>query len=243
MDEQFSRQPLYWQVADVLVERIAQGIWKPGASIPNEVDLAREMGVSTGTLRKALNRLEANHLIVRRQGRGTFVEDQTQLDHLQRFDLLRLENGNAITSIGKVLAREFALTTENERMRLSLAPNDHILRTKRVKTYAGRPYIFETVVIAAKRFPGLEREATGDDATGDYALAALGQKHGVILGQAVEHLSLCEAAKEVASALEIAAGTVLLKLDRVICSFAGEPLEWRLGFASLRNEKYIVTIM
>lgn len=239
MDERFARQPLYWQVADALAERIAQGTWKPGKAIPNEIDLAREMGVSTGTMRKALNRLEANHIIVRHQGRGTFVEDQTKLDHLQRFDLLRHDdNGNAITSIGQVIAQEVGPATEHERVRLELEPDDHILRTTRVKTHASRPYIYETAVIAANRFPGLNGEEAGD-----YALAALGQKHGVILGQAVEQLTLCEAAKEVAAALEVAAGTILLKLDRVISSFAGEPLEWRIGFCPLRNQKYVVTIV
>jgi GntR family transcriptional regulator len=236
MDERLSKQPLYCQVANVLVERIARGIWKPGTSIPNEVDLAREMGVSTGTMRKALNRLESNHLIVRQQGRGTYVEDQTKLNHLQRFDPLRHASGIAITSIGKVIAQEFGPATEIERVQLSLEADETVLRTTRIRTHMGRPYIYETAVIAASRFPGLN----GD--TGDYVLAALGQKHGVILGQAVEQLTLCESTKEVASALDVAAGAILVKLDRIISAFASEPLEWRIGFCPLRDEKYVVTI-
>ena len=46
----FSTKPLYVQVRDALAERIATGQWKSGTSIPNEKDLAREFGVSAGTM-------------------------------------------------------------------------------------------------------------------------------------------------------------------------------------------------
>ena len=80
-----SRRPLYLQVRDALLERITNGTWKPQMAIPNELELAREMGVSPGTMRKALELLEAEHLVTRRQGRGTFVNDQAseQLAHLE----------------------------------------------------------------------------------------------------------------------------------------------------------------
>ena len=73
----FSKRALYLQVRDALVQRISSGAWKPGSAIPNESDLAGEMGVSAGTVRRALQTMEADRLITRRQGRGTFVKDQT----------------------------------------------------------------------------------------------------------------------------------------------------------------------
>jgi GntR family transcriptional regulator len=72
----FMNRPLYLQLRDALAERIAQGEWRPGSAIPNESDLAREFGVSAGTMRKALDLMEAERLLTRRQGRGTFVNDQ-----------------------------------------------------------------------------------------------------------------------------------------------------------------------
>ena len=71
----FSTKPLYLQLRDALSERVATGQWQPGACIPNEHELAREFNVSTGTMRKALGIMEDEHLIARRQGRGTFVND------------------------------------------------------------------------------------------------------------------------------------------------------------------------
>jgi GntR family transcriptional regulator len=53
-------------VRDALVERIANNEWKSDSSIPSETDLAREMGVSAGTMRKALDVLAGEHVITRR---------------------------------------------------------------------------------------------------------------------------------------------------------------------------------
>jgi DNA-binding transcriptional regulator YhcF (GntR family) len=69
----FTTTPLYTQVQDRMRERISTGEWKPNMAIPNEGDLAREFGVSSGTMRKALDALEAEGFLSRKQGRGTFV--------------------------------------------------------------------------------------------------------------------------------------------------------------------------
>ena len=66
-------RPLYLQVRDNLVERIGDGKWAIGAIMPNEIALAREFGISAGTVRKALDLMETEQLIERKQGRGTFV--------------------------------------------------------------------------------------------------------------------------------------------------------------------------
>src|SRR5262245_17608903 len=82
------RRPLYLQVCDLLTARITTGEWKPGTYLPNENDVARELGVSAGTARKALKALEERRLIVRRQGRGTFVADQASQEIVGRFERL-----------------------------------------------------------------------------------------------------------------------------------------------------------
>src|SRR5215510_9620939 len=92
----FSRRPLYLQVRDVLAARIAAGQWKPGVTIPNENDLARELGVSSGTMRKALEFMEGERLLTRRQGRGTFVNDQTSHERADRYSNLRTSDGKRI---------------------------------------------------------------------------------------------------------------------------------------------------
>jgi GntR family transcriptional regulator len=236
MTEGLSRHPLYRQVADVLIERIAQGIWKPGSVIPNEVELARQMGVSHGTMRKALDRLENYRVIVRRQGRGTFVEDYSSGTYAQRYELVRDSTGEPLEIAARLISQEMGAASEIERSKLQLMPSDQVLRTTRLRKHAGSPYMYETAVVAAKRFPNLREDA------GDYLIAALAQKHGVILGRAVEDLSLCPASNAAASALKLRTDELLVRLDRVINTLAGEPAEWRVAFCPLRKEQYTVVM-
>ncbi|HEY1246058.1 MAG TPA: GntR family transcriptional regulator, partial [Hyphomicrobiaceae bacterium] len=99
------REPLYLQVCELLTRRIAGGTWAPNASLPNEQELARELGVSSGTVRKALEKLEADRVVVRRQGRGTFVVDQATPEAASRFDRLRQADGSHLALRGKVIQR------------------------------------------------------------------------------------------------------------------------------------------
>ena len=94
------------QLRDALAERIASGEWKPGSAIPNEGDLAREFGVSAGTMRKALSLLENEHLITRRQGRGTYVNDPAAEGLADRFCNIRGAEGKPI--VGRFEASEVA---------------------------------------------------------------------------------------------------------------------------------------
>ena len=65
--------PLYSQVRELLTRRVIDGQWTPGQLIPSEHRLAGEMGVSQGTVRKAVDEMVASNILVRQQGKGTFV--------------------------------------------------------------------------------------------------------------------------------------------------------------------------
>jgi GntR family transcriptional regulator len=66
------------QVYQFLAQQISGGVWRPGEVLPEEQELARYLGVSQETIRKALDKLEADQIVVRRQGRGTSVVDHTE---------------------------------------------------------------------------------------------------------------------------------------------------------------------
>src|SRR5438034_340762 len=122
----FSNRPLYLQLRDALAERIAGGEWKPGAAIPNESDLAREFGVSAGTMRKALDLMEAERLLTRRQGRGTFVNDQTSDELSTRFTNLRLDDGSRVCGQVKHMEIVEGRASELECERLRLRADDRV---------------------------------------------------------------------------------------------------------------------
>lgn len=234
--EQFgglARRPLYLQVQDVLAERIATGTWKPGASLPNEIDIARELGVSVGTVRKAFEQLEADQLVARKQGRGTFVVDQTSEENILRFVNLRDRSGERIPSIGEILAQTVRPATADEQERLRLGTSEIVVATKRLRRHRGQPILVEERCLAVGRFRGLKASAVGD-----YRVLVLAQEHGLNLVKAVEQASIAEAIPEQAELLAVEVGAILLKLDRVIFATDDLPVERRIAYCNLRDEVY-----
>ena len=84
--------PLYLQIKSLITKGLQSGEWKPGEAIPSEGELARRFGVSQGTVRKAVDEMAADNLLVRRQGRGTFVA--THHEDRAQFRFLRLAAWN-----------------------------------------------------------------------------------------------------------------------------------------------------
>src|SRR5262245_62185849 len=122
----FSTRPLYLQVRDALAARIAMGEWKPNTAIPNEGDLAREFGVSSGTMRKALDMMEGERLLTRRQGRGTFVNDQASDELAERFSNIHAADGDRIAGESKMLNIVQASANPAECARLRLRADDKV---------------------------------------------------------------------------------------------------------------------
>src|SRR6185436_13790226 len=129
----FQVKPLYMQVRDALLDRIKDGRWKPGASLPSEIDLYRQLGVSLGTLRKALGVLESEQLIVREPGRGTFVRDHQAAQALGRFNPIRGPDGVPLR--GRVSSRQVKLAapTPAERTALRLQSGERVVRIQRLR--------------------------------------------------------------------------------------------------------------
>src|SRR5262245_47448465 len=158
-DIKFQVRPLYLHVRDALLERIKDGRWKPGANLPSEVDLYRQLGVSLGTLRKALGVLESEQIIVREPGRGTFVRDHQSGHALGRFNPVRGADGEPLR--GQVRSRTVKLVTPTpaERAALRLKPGDQVVRIQRTRVHDGRPLAYEEASVSDRRFPGLADQA------------------------------------------------------------------------------------
>src|SRR5690606_14614683 len=83
--------PLYRQIQALLLRSLQEGEWKPGEAIPSETELAARFRVSQGTVRKAIDELAAGNLLVRRQGRGTFVASHLEVRTQFRFLRIRAD--------------------------------------------------------------------------------------------------------------------------------------------------------
>src|SRR5512145_2011980 len=229
----FARRPLYLQLCDVMADRIATRAWKPGSALPNEGDLGREFGVSPGTVRKALERLEQMRLITRRQGRGSFVCDLASGVLVDRFATIRgADGGDLVTRVGSVDIDRVAATAE-ECARLCLSQGDPIYRVRRVHFAGNVPFMIEKASMPAALFPGLEQQ---DTLAGQVALLA--RHFGVLLGRGSERIATEPASREVSESLGVEEGAIVVVLDRVILALDGRPIEWRMGWCNLAGKHY-----
>lgn len=227
-------RPLYLQVRDLVLERITNGTWKPGAMLPAEVDLARELGISSGTVRKALDALEAEHVVSRRQGKGTFVNDSKTQMLAWRFDNLRGKDGKLVTVTLRRNHMDLAPACKLEQERLQLPDGDRVVRIRRVLATSDRPYMYEEVSLPERHFAGLSSRAEAPQ-----RIADLSQEFGLLLGRGIETLSAEAASATVADSLGIAKGTPVLVLDRVVFAIDGRPVEWRVASCHLVDERYV----
>ena len=218
-----SARPLYLQVRDALTERIAKCEWKPGAAIPNEGDLAREFGVSPGTMRKALDLMEGERLVTRRQGRGTFVNDQASDEFAVRFSNIRAPNGERISGHAESAEITEGKANEFECTRLLLRMHDPVYRVRCVRLHQDQPFMVEATTMPATLFPGLAEKKFS------HGIVVLAQQYQLLLGKAEEHISIDAASPSVAEALGVPPASPIMVLDRLVLTLVGQPVEWRIG--------------
>jgi GntR family transcriptional regulator len=233
----FSTRPLYLQVRDALASRIAMGEWKPNAAIPNEGDLAREFGVSSGTMRKALDLMEGERLLTRRQGRGTFVNDQSSDELAERYSNIRTADGERITGEVNVVSMIHGSANAAECARLRLRPDDKVWRIQRVGLHKGDPFMVENVVLPAALFPDLDEQKEVPS-----RIVVLAQQYGILLGKGDERVSIGAASPEVAEMLGVKPGVPILLLDRLVHDLSGRAVEWRLGMGHFADKYYLAEI-
>lgn len=231
-------RPLYRQVYDFLVKQIAEGVWRPGQSLPSEQALAAQLSVSQGTVRKALDTLTAEQLVQRRQGKGTYVAEHTAERSLFRFFRLAWPDGpRAIPTSGPAtIKRREAKGREISKLRLE--DGAEIYEITRVRLVDGTPAVFETNILPAALFPDLEAHGKLPN-----ALYSLYQRdYGQNIVQAEEELHADLARKEDAKRLGVPLGTPLLHIERVAVALDGARVEWRISRCDTRKLVYAVTL-
>lgn len=229
----FSTRPLYLQVKDMLIQRIVAGAWKPGAAIPNEIELSRELGISVGTVRKALDEMEHERLISRRQGRGTFVIDQSSNEHAVRFSNVRDPDGIRIAGDIDSCTVVAATANDVEAHHLQLRKGEPIFRVHRVRTHNNVPLMVEESTMPQSRFPSLAQDTDVPP-----SIVVVAHRYGVLLGRAEEKVGVAAAKGGIAKLLRVENGTPLLTLDSVVYAIDGYPVEWRLAHCHLRDSHY-----
>ncbi|MEY2780357.1 MAG: hypothetical protein RL307_61 [Pseudomonadota bacterium] len=232
--------PLYLQIKSLILNAFQSGEWKPGEPIPSEMELANRYRVSQGTVRKAIDELAAENLVIRRQGKGTFVATHSA-QHV-RYRFLRLapdvpaEDGSMGAASRTIIEFKRMRTTAELARQLNLRSTDSVFHLRRVLGFAGKPTILEDLWLPAASFKGLSAEQLNADRGPMYALFET--KYGVRMVRAEERLRAVLPTAEQAQTLQLPMGTPLLKIERVAYTYHDQPMEVRQGLYMTEHHHY-----
>jgi GntR family transcriptional regulator len=219
--------PLYQQIKILITQSLQSGEWKPGELIPSEVELAGRFKVSQGTVRKAIDELSAENLVVRRQGKGTFVATHHEARSQFRFLRLMPDTGEALSPENRIIEVRRQRAPAEVARQLDIKSGDSVIFIKRVQSFEGVPTILEELWLPGVIFKGLTAERLVEYKGPMYGLFET--EFGTHMIRASEQIRAVSAELEVAALLGVAVNTPLLSLERVSYTYGDKAVEVRRG--------------
>lgn len=228
--------PLYRQIKDFLIRSLEAGEWGPGDAIPSEGELAARFNVSQGTVRKAIDEMASENLLVRRQGKGTFVA--THEDPRSFFRFLRLvpDDGNVQPSVSDPLSCTQLAAPQDVAEALGIAPGDAVLCVERLLRFGGEPIVYDRIYLLADAFQGLVLDKLRASERSLYSLFE--SDYGVRMISAEERLRAVAADAYSAGLLGVGVGEPLLLVERTAYTYGNKPVEWRRGLYCTHRHCY-----
>jgi GntR family transcriptional regulator len=226
--------PLYRQIKSLLLQALGAGEWAPGAMIPSEAELAARFGVSLGTVRKAIDELAAGNLLIRLQGKGTFVASHDDPRAHYRFLRLRADDLKPRQKRSQPLSCAMIAATGDVAAALRIKENEPVVALERILFLDGDPVVFDQMFLIADIFGSLTLESLLQEERSLYSVFE--RRFGVRMIRAEETLRAVAADATIASRLKAEAGQPLLLVERVTHTYENRPVEWRRGF--YRTDRY-----
>jgi GntR family transcriptional regulator len=231
-----SFRPLYEQIKILLTQSLVAGEWKPGEAIPSELDLAARFRVSQGTVRKAVDELASENILLRRQGKGTFVASHSEPSYQYRFLRLVPDSGEKLHPQNVFFGLERGKAQGDAARALGLKPGVPVVGFKRVMSFRGQPVILDDIVFAAGQFPGFTLAELEEYAGSVYSFYET--VFGVRMIRAEERLCAVPADGFAAAHLKVEPGAALLRIDRLAYTYGDKPVEWRRGLCRTDGFSY-----
>ncbi len=229
--------PLYRVVKRSLLGAIESGRCPPGQALPSETLIAAAMGVSIGTLRRAVDELAAEHILVRRQGRGTFVATHHpsrflfQFFHVERADGLREAPRVDLVSFERVRA------TDEAAQALNLRPGDAVIQIENRLQLQGRAVIYDRLTLPATLFKGLTEKRFRERPGTIYQLYQ--SDYAITVVRALERARACGADRHTVRVLGLAPGEPVLQVLRTALTFGDRPVEHRVSTLDTTHHDYV----
>ena len=219
--------PLYQQIKALLLKSLQAGEWLPGQAIPSEMELAARFRVSQGTVRKAIDEMATDNVLVRRQGKGTFVATHAEADTQFRFLRLTADDGGAPMLQRRLIdCRRMRAPAEVARL-LALKAGEAAVQVRRLLLARGAPLVLDDLWLPGTLFKGLTAERLEAWRGPMYRLFEA--EFAVHMIRAEEKLRAVAAGADDAATLGVAAGAPLLSVERLSFTYGDRPVELRRG--------------
>jgi GntR family transcriptional regulator len=231
--------PLYQQIKLLILQSLQTGEWKPGESIPSEMDLAARFRVSQGTVRKAIDELAAENLVVRRQGKGTFVATHAEQHVRYRFLKLMPDSGDRDSegpAQRTILECKRVRAPAEVARALALRPGDAVVQVRRILSFGGVPTILEDFWLPGNPFKGLSAEQMAGFVGPTYAMFEV--EFGVRMVRAEEKIRAIAADASQAALLKVEQRSPLLSVERIAYTYNDTPMEMRRGLYRTDTHHY-----
>ena len=231
--------PLYQQIKGLILQSLQQGEWKPGEAIPSEMELAGRFRVSQGTVRKAIDELAAENLVMRRQGKGTFVATHAEQHVQYRFLKLLPDSGDARVegpAQRRVIDCRRVRANADVARALALRSADAVIQARRILSFAGVPTILEDIWLPGQAFKGLTASQLADYQGPTYAMFEM--DFGVRMVRAEEKIRAVLPDKEQAQLLSVTPAIPLLSVERIAFTYNDVPMELRRGLYRTDTHHY-----
>jgi GntR family transcriptional regulator len=232
--------PLWKEAKRRMMAALAQGEWRPGHAIPSERRLSERYGISIGTVRKAIDELVAENILIRQQGRGTYVASHNRDRMLFYFFHVVPESGTKSYPDVRLLSWGRGKAERAPAEALGIAPGDPVLRMRNVLSLAGAPIIVDDITLSAARFPGLTERQFRDRPSTIYNLYQ--DAFGISVVRTSERLRATLADAETARLLALSAGAPLLQIRRVAFTYNDDPVEYRVSLVNTARHEYYAEI-
>lgn len=229
--------PLYRQIKTLILQALETGEWRPGHSIPSEQELASRFNVSQGTVRKAIDEMAAENLLVRKQGKGTFVASHHDPRALFRFLRLVPEGGDISAPVSVPLECWRAKAGQEASRMLAVEPGDPIIVVRRILKFSAKPVVVDELYLPGEIFGELTLEILQGWTSSLYSLFET--RFGVRMIRAEERIRAVAADRPTAEALKVKEGVPLLSVERVTYTYGDRPVEWRRGLYSTAEHHYM----
>src|SRR5690349_391867 len=219
--------PLYKGVKRRLTEALTRGEWKPGAAIPAERRLSEHYRISVGTLRKAIDELVAENILIRQQGRGTFVARHNREREL--FHFLHVVPQQGAKQYPDVQLASFGRGKADRRTAeaLGIAPGEGVYRIRNVLRLGDAPVVVDDIALSAQRFAGLTERQFRDRRSTIYNLYQ--EAFGISVVTARERVRALPADASTAALLGVAVAAPLLAIRRIALTYRDLPFEYRVS--------------